>query len=135
MLQCYSIGQAFATGAAIPFNNIAVEKGKTAVLAAPATIELNKKGVYEVCVDGVVTTATTADSASVQLTKNGIPLAGAQSSFETAVSAPAPFSFCTLIQVSEDNTCCCITSPTTLQVVYTGDATTGNINVVVTKIC
>ena len=135
MLQCYSLKQAFTDGAAIPFESVAIQKGQTAVLSAPATIALNKKGIYEVLVDGVVAVATTAESATIQLTKNGIPLDQAQSTVETAVSAPSPFSFSTLVQVTEDNTCCCITSPTTLQVVYSGDDSTGSVNVVVTKIC
>ena len=135
MLQVYSINQALADGIAIPFNNVAIQKGKTAILGAPATIEINKKGIYEILVDGSIDATTTATTATIQLTKNGIPMPQAQKTVATDTVIPVSYSFSALVQATEDNTCCCITSPTTLQVVYTGDASTGDINVVVTKIC
>ena len=51
MLQLYSDGLTVAAGAAVPLNNITYAKGCTATHNAPATISLNKRGVYLVSVD------------------------------------------------------------------------------------
>ena len=63
MLQVYSNNLTFVDEAAIPLNNVAIQKGCTAVLGAPATIELNKAGVYMVSCD----VAATAGTGTVQM--------------------------------------------------------------------
>ena len=127
MLEVYSRNLTFVDQSAIPLNNIAIKKGCTAVLAAPATIELNKAGIYMVSCD----VAATAGSGTVQLYKDGVA-----QPFAKAIIDADTGSFTALVQVPQDNSCCCLTSPTTLQFIYDETAaTTGDINVVITKVC
>ena len=135
MLEGYSTNITVATDTAIPFNNVTIEKGVTAKLAAPATIELNKAGVYMVSVDAAGT-ATTAGDVSIQLSKDGILQPQAQSISTGTTTGVESLSFTTLVQVSQNNTCSCCTSPTIIRVINTGVPTTYNIaNIVVTKVC
>jgi len=122
MLQAYSTAATFAANAAVPFNNVKIQKGCTAVLEAPATIALNKAGVYCVRCD-----AQPAAETTIQLYRDGV----AQPETERTGTE---LGFETLVQVDKNNTNCCCSSPVRLQVVNT-TATTGLINVVVTKIC
>ena len=123
MLEAYSLSVAVGASAAIPFNNVTIEKGCTAKLTAPATIELNKSGVYMVAFDAVSPTSTT-----VQLIKDGV----AQPQAQTNGSS---LSFTTLVQVPTNNTNCCCTSPVTLRLLNTVSTTFTNANVCVTKVC
>ena len=125
MLEAYSLNVTVPADSAIPFNNVTLEKGCTAKLNGVSTIELNKCGVYMVEVD-----ASSSAASTIQLFKDGVAQPQAQS------TGTSP-SFTTLVQVSENNTRCCCTSPTNLQVKNAGDAsaTLTNVNVVVTKVC
>ena len=124
MLEAYSVNVAVAANAAVPFNNVTVEKGCTAKLSAPATIELNKCGVYMVAVDAVASATTT-----VQLYKDGVAQPQAQST-GTAIS------FVTLVQVDRNNSNCnCCSSPVNLRLVSNTAVTFTNANIVVTKVC
>ena len=125
MLEVYSLNTIVPAGTAIPLDNIVIEKGNTAINASPATIQLNKCGVYMVACDASADASTT-----IQLYKDGIAQPQAQGTGGT----PA---FTTLVSVDHSNSNCCCSSPTTLQIFNTGDAeaTFTNINVVVTKIC
>lgn len=124
MLEAYSTNVAVAANAAIPFNNVTLEKGCTAKLSAPASIELNKCGVYMVAVDAVADAATTT-----QLYKDGVAQPQAQST-GTAVS------FVTLVQVNRNNSDCnCCSSPVNLKVLTNTAVTFTNANIVVTKVC
>lgn len=124
MLEAYSLNTAVAANAAIPFNNVTVEKGCTARLTAPATIELNKCGVYMVAFDGTASAAT-----NIQLYKDGVAQPQAQSTGTTT-------SFVTLVQVDKDNCKCnCCSSPVTLRFISNTAVTMTNANVVVTKVC
>lgn len=125
MLEAYSLNIEVAADAAIPFNNVSLEKGCTVKLQSPGTIALNKCGVYMVSCDGSAAASTT-----IQLYKDGVAQPQAQSTGGT----PA---FITLVQVDHNNCGCCCSSPTTLQVLNVGDAaaTFTDINVCVTKIC
>lgn len=136
MLQAYSSNIDFTAGSAIPFNNAVVDKGCAEKLTAPATIELEKRGVYLVKVDGFAT-GSAAGTETIQLYVNGVAQPQAQSQFTTASADVANFSFNTLVQVSENNCSCnCFTSPTVLQVRVAGtDMTAGNANILVTKLC
>lgn len=133
MLEVYSISQDFTDGVAIPLNNISIRKGCTAVLAAPATVELNKCGVYMVSCNATLTGAA-AGSAKIQMSKNGVAQPQAQAG-ETLATTPTSLEFTTLVQVSQNNSPCYCASPTLLQFIYSGDDATGTINVCVTKIC
>ena len=74
MVQYYSTGVDVAAGGFFPLNNAAFSKGCTASHGAPATIELNKKGVYNVEVDSFATLEAAGDY-SIQLYRNGVPMA------------------------------------------------------------
>ena len=123
MLEAYSINVAVAADGAIPFNNVTIEKGCTAKLPSPATIQLNKCGVYMVSFDGTASAAV-----NVELYKDGVTQMQAQSTGETV-------GFVTLVQVDKNNNCCCCSSPTTLQILADTAVTFTNCNVCVTKVC
>ena len=124
MLEAYSLNVEVASMQPIPFNNVTLKKGCTAELSGTSTIQLNKCGVYMVSVD-----ASAAASTTIELYKNGIEQPQAQSTGGT----PA---FITLVQVTENNSCCPCSSPTTIQVLNVDDAeaTFTNANICVTKI-
>lgn len=128
MLEVYSRNLTFVDQSPIPLNNVAIKKGCTAILAAPATIELAKAGIYMVSCD----VAATAGSGTVQMYKDGVA-----QPFAKAIIDADSGSFTSLVQVPQsDSSCCCLTTPTTLQFIYDETAaTTGDINVVITKIC
>lgn len=100
-------------------NNISIAKGTTAVHSAPATVQLNKKGIYMVSFNGSIT-PTAAGTVSVQLAKDNVAQLGVLSESVATTTGPASLSFETLVQVREDNTCCCNTAPTTIQLINTG---------------
>lgn len=135
MLQAYSSNLTIAAGAAYPFNNVTVDKGCAEKLSAPASIQLNQRGVYLVEVDGYGTGAAAADG-TTQLYVNGVAQPQAISSYTAAAATVSNFGFKTFVQVTENNCQCnCVSSPTVLQVIN-GEAnlTEAHINVVVTKI-
>ena len=125
MLEAYSLNVTVPADSAVPFNNVTLKKGCTVDLNGVATIELNKCGVYMVEVDASASAAST-----IQLFKEGVAQAQAQS------TGTSP-SFVTLVQVSENNSKCCCSSPTNIQVKNAGtaSATFTDVNVVVTKVC
>lgn len=123
MLEVYSIDVDVAENSPIPFNNVAMEKGNTVTFSGTSTIQLNKCGVYMVSCD-----ASTADTVTVQLYKDGVAQPQAQ-------STGGALSFTTLVQVATNNGCCCCQSPVTLQVVSDTATTFTSANVSVTKIC
>ena len=136
MLQAYSSGLTIAANVAFPCNNVVVDKGCAEQLTAPASIELNKRGVYLVEVDGFGTGAA-AGADTIQLYRNGVALPQAISSITATTTAISTFGFKTLIQVADNNcNCNCYSSPVVLQVM---NGETGlddaHINIVVTKIC
>lgn len=136
MLQAYSSNITFAANTAIPFNNVTVDKGCAESLTAPATIQLNQRGVYLIKVDGYGTGAA-AGTGSIQVQVNGVVQPQAISEFTTAAATISNFSCNTLVQVATNNcNCNCYSSPTTIQVV-TGDQalTAGHANIIVTKLC
>lgn len=135
MLEGYSTNITVATDASVPFNNVTIEKGCTAKLDAPGSITLNKSGVYMISVDAAGT-PTTAGVMSIQLSKDGVLQPQAQSAVTGATTDISNVSFVTLVQVKQDNTCSCCTSPTVVRIVNTGVPATYSIaNICVTKIC
>lgn len=135
MLQAYSSNLEVAANAAFPFNNVTVDKGCSDNLSAPASIQLNKRGVYLIEVDGFATPAA-ATLVSIQLYVNGVAQPQAISSFVGTATVTDTFSFKTFVQVTENNcNCNCTSSPTVLQIINgTTDLTDAHINIVVTKI-
>lgn len=135
MLQAYSSNLSIAANAAFPFNNVTVDKGCAETLSAPASIQLNQRGVYLVEVDGFGTGAAAA-TGTAQLIVNGVAQPQAISTYAAAAGDVSNFGFKTFIQVTENNCPCnCTSSPTVLQILN-GEAalTEAHINVVVTKI-
>lgn len=136
MLQVYSSNLAVNANEVFSFNNVVLDKGCGEALSAPATIQLNKQGVYLVEMDGFAT-PDAATEVSVQLVVNGVAQPQAISSFvPAAVTDTRTFGFKTFVRVLENNcNCNCLTSPTTLQFVNGDTALTdAHINVVITKI-
>lgn len=136
MLQVYSTNLAVDANSVFPFNNVVVDKGCAEALSAPATIQLNKMGVYLVEMDGFATPEA-ATEVSVQLFVNGVAQPQAISSFVPAsITDARTFGFKTLVRVLENNcNCNCLTSPTTLQFMNgTTAISDAHINVVITKI-
>lgn len=136
MLQVYSTNLAVDANTVFPFNNVVVDKGCAEALSAPATIQLNKMGVYLVEMDGFATPEA-ATEVSVQLFVNGVAQPQAISSFVPAsITDARTFGFKTLVRVLENNcNCNCLTSPTTLQFMNgTTAISDAHINVVITKI-
>lgn len=136
MLQAYSSNITITAGSAIPFNNVIISKGCSEKLTAPATVEIDRRGVYIIQVDGFGTGSAAGDEI-IQLYVNGVAQPQAQSQFTTAAGDVSNFSFTTLVQVSENNcNCNCYSSPTVLQVRATGsDLTDGDANIVVSRLC
>ena len=122
MLEAYSTNIEVTADSAIPFQNVSLKKGCTAELSGTNTIMLNKCGVYMVSVD-----ASSATSVMIQLYKDGI----AQPQAQSTGGSPA---FVTLVQVSENNSCCPCSTGTALQVKCNTATTFINANVCVTKI-
>ena len=136
MLQVYSDNLAVAANSAFPFNNVVMDKGCAETLSAPATIQLNQRGVYLVEMDGFATPEA-ATEVSVQLYVNGVAQSQAISSFVPAsVTDTRTFGFKTFVRVLENNcNCNCLTSPTTLQFMNgETEISEAHINVVITKI-
>lgn len=135
MLQAYSSNLSVDANAAFPFNNVTVDKGCGETLSAPASIQLNQRGVYLVELDGYGTGGA-AGVGAAQLYVNGVAQPQAISSFTAAAATISNFSFKTYVQVATNNCPCnCISSPTVLQVLNGSQALTdAHINILVTKI-
>lgn len=136
MLQVYSSNLAVEANAMFPFNNVVIDKGCGESLSAPATIQLNQRGVYLVEMDGFATPDAVTE-VTIQLMVNGALQPQAITSFvPTAVTDERAFGFKTFVRVLENNcNCNVLTSPTTLQFVNGATALSDvHINVVITKI-
>ena len=137
MLQAYSNNLDVAAGAAYPFNNVVLEKGRGVSLSGPSTIQINKRGIYFVEVDGFATPEA-ATTVSTQLYVNGVAQPQAISSFTPAsITDTRTFGFKTFVRVLENNcNCNCFTSPTLIQALNgETDVSDAHINVCVTQIC
>ena len=122
MLEVYSTDLDITADTFIPFQNVSLQKGRTAELSGTNTITLNKCGVYMVAVDASASAATT-----IQLYKNGIAQPQAQS------TGTSP-SFVTLVQVAENNSCCPCASGVSLQLMNSTATVLANCNVSITKV-
>lgn len=78
MLELYSLNINVEENGSIPFNNINIAKGMTAVHSAPGTVLLNKAGIYMVSVSASITPEATGD-VSIQLAKDNVLQIGALS--------------------------------------------------------
>ena len=136
MLQAYSSNLSVSANSAFPFNNVVIDKGCGETLSAPATLQVNRKGVYLIEVDGFATPAAATD-VTVQLYVNGVAYPQGISSFTGVASTAAAFGFKCLIQVPYNNcNCNTLSSPTVIQIMNGDTALTdAHINVCLTKIC
>ena len=136
MLELYSLNVEVDQNGSIPFNNVDLAKGCTAVLTAPGTVQFNKSGVYMVDVSASIA-PTAAGTVSIQLAKNGVLELGSFSVASAAAASTVSLGFTSLVQVSKNNNPCdCTTNPTTIQLINTGQAGTFPIvRMVITKIC
>lgn len=136
MLEVYSLEQTVGTNVTVPLNNLTIQKGCTAVLSAPSTIQLNKCGVYMVSCNCSAEVSDDIGDISIQMTKNGLLQPQAQSTTTGETGDITTMSFVTLVQVNDSNSCRCCDSPTLIQFINTGvPAIYHNINVTVTKVC
>lgn len=136
MLQAYSSNIEVAANTAFPFNNVVMDKGCGESLSAPATIQLNQRGIYLIEMDGFAT-PDAATEVSIQLYVNNVAQPQAITSFvPAAVTDTRTFGFKTFVRVLENNcNCNCLTSPTTLQFVNGDTAVSdAHINVAITKL-
>lgn len=136
MLQVYSSNLTVPANTAFTFNNVVLDKGCGERLGGASTIELEKRGVYLVEVDGFAT-PDAATEVSIQLVVNGVPQPQAISTFvPAAVTDTRTFGFKTFVRVTENNCQCnCLTSPTTIQCMNgETDLSEAHINMVVTQI-
>ena len=136
MLELYSLNVDVDENGTIPFNNIDLAKGCTAVLTAPGTVQFNKSGVYMVNVSASIA-PTAAGDVSIQLAKDGVLELGSFSEATGTADETTALAFESLVQVPcNNNPCNCATNPTTIQLINTGQAGTFPIvRMVVTKIC
>ena len=135
MIEVYSNNVTVPAGSTFPLSNVKVIKGCTATLNGNG-IQLNKAGVYSISVSLTAEPATAGD-VSIALYKNGVSDAGSGTQFTGAVDTISAASFPALVQCPQNNDpCCCCTAPTTVSIVNTSDVDiTGDITVVVTKLC
>lgn len=136
MLELYSLNVEVDQNGTIPFNNVDLAKGCTAVLTAPGTVQFNKSGVYVVNVSASITPAAAGD-VSIQLAKDGVLELGSFSTATGAADETTALAFESLVQVPcNNNPCNCSTNPTTVQLINTGQAGTFPVvRMIVTKLC
>lgn len=136
MFQGYSSNLTVAANTAFPFNNTVIDKGCAETLSAPSSIQLNKRGVYLIKVDGYAT-GSEAATGSVQLYANGVAQPQAISEFALAAGDVASFGFSTVIKVVNNNCPCnAVASPTILQLMNGDSAiTNGHVNILITRLC
>ena len=136
MIQAFSTNLTVNPNTAFQLENLVIDKGCGETLSAPATIQLNKAGIYLVEMDGFAT-PDAATAVTIQLLVNGIAQPQAITSFVPAsVTDTRTFGFKTFVRVTQNNcNCNCLTAPTTLQFMNGDTALSdAHINVVVTKI-
>lgn len=139
MLELYSLNVEVAQNGSIPFNNVDLAKGCTAVLAGPATVQFNRSGVYMVKVSASITPAATG-TVRIQLARDGVLELGSFSEATGAADDTTSLGFTSLVQVNRNNNPCnCAENPVTIQLINTsetGQASTFPIvRMAVTKIC
>ena len=137
MLQLYSDGLTVAAGAAVPLNNVTYAKGNSASHSAPATILLEKRGVYLIKVDAYGSVEAAGDF-GVQVAVNGAPRLDAINMATVAVGDLASASTCCLVVVAQTNCPCnCTSAPTAVQIINPSDVASADAhyNVIVTQLC
>lgn len=138
MIQAYSENITVPFGSAIPFNNVSKIKGCDQQLRAPATFELDRCGVYNLTCHGNI---DATGEVTVQVYQDGIAIPEAQATMTLTAGDIENFSFDTLITVDRNNTKCCCSSPTLIQIrvfdtpLTDGEATFDLISCTITRLC
>lgn len=137
MTESYSTNITVAAGSLVPFNVTDIQKGCTSVLSGTSSFNLNKSGVYMITVNAYGATAETSGNVGLQLFVNGNAVTNAEAQeLSTATTDIVSIAFSKLVQVPNNNTCACNTSPTVVTVEGIGETALWNlVNVVITKIC
>ena len=138
MIQVYSDGLTVAPGATIPLNSIVYFKGNSATHSAPATIELNQRGVYIIKVDAYGA-PTDEGEFGVQVVVNGVPRVDAIN-LDTVAAAGDFGSVSThaIVTVAQsDCPCNCTSAPTTVSLINPTEveAASAHYNMSVSKLC
>lgn len=124
----------------VPFNNVSKDKGCDSFLSSPGTTQINRQGVYDVHVNASLAPATAGDYI-MQLYVNGVAQPETLTRFTAVADAYSNISFEDLVTVQKNNTNCCYSSPTSLQIGIsgvdgiTGDIAIANISELVTRLC
>lgn len=137
MLQLYSDGLTVAGGAAVPLNNITYSKGSCATHLAPATISLNKRGVYIIRCDAYGSVSAAGDF-GIQIAVNGTPRLDAINITTAETGDLASVSTeCLVVVAQSDCPCNYTASATTVQIINPTEveATDAHYNVTVSKLC
>lgn len=136
MLEAYSKNKTIAANDVLTFDSVSLVKGCTAKLNGVSSIELNKKGVYEITLD-VIGTPSESGVVTINMLKDGVVLQqGIINIPLVATTVSISPSNTVLVTVERDYVGTCSSSPTTIQFVNVGvGLTNANLNVVVTKIC
>ena len=151
MVEYYSQNVVVAANTAIPFNNVSLQEGNYVTKSGTSTIQFNHCGVYRLDCHGSVsltnTTSTTGtgDSAAtssasgviaIELQKESVLQPQTICQISASGSNVTPFAFSTLVQISSNNTSCCCSAPTEVNIINTGAAATfAIVDVAVTKVC
>lgn len=135
MLEAYSTNQTIATNGTLPFNATKVVKGKTATLNGVSSIQLNKAGVYEITLS-ISGLPSEAGDVTISPQVNGVVQANNINIPTVVTTAGVSATLSTLVRVLFDNTCSCLSSPTSVSFLNSGVGLANfNCNVVVTKLC
>lgn len=132
MIEIYSNNVTVGENGSIPLNIVSLVKGTTAI-ANGNSISLNRCGVYEITVDGSVTIPT-GTTVEVQMMKDGVAQPQARTTITSTADNVIPFSFQTLVQVTENNTPCPCSAPTNIAFVSSTETTYQHFNVTVSKL-
>ena len=137
MLNAYSNGQTIAaTNGLVPFTSVSLAKGETTELSGINSILLHRAGIY--LINMVVTgTPAAAGAVTVTMTRNGVTQNQATVNDPTAATTVGvTMPMVTLVQVPENDGCCCCKAPTVLQFVNTGvGLNNASATLVITKVC
>lgn len=133
MIQAYSNNISVASEAAVPFNEVSVKKGCSESMQGASTILFEKCGVYKIDVNASLV-ATDEGDITLQLQKDNTLLPQAKIT-ETAADTAGThaLAFTTYVTVPKSNSNCPCVIPTTINLINSGVAVTGDVNIVVDK--
>lgn len=135
MIETYSKNVTVASNSEIPLNNT-FKKGDTVAKTGDASIQLNKCGIYDICVNAYGS-ASVAGTITLQLMVNGVAVPNAVMSATAGdTTSLIPLSFTTKVQVPTNyNENCACSEAFIISLMNVGEAVTYSlVNVLVTKL-